>query len=286
MSDQFTAVYKSYEKLGGWLLFFFIFQWISIVVNGLTFFVGIFAGITAEAAGASGSGGNFTAFVSGFIQVCIAISYIVHIAKKPMFTASLAQVRVILRTMAILSVCGLVIILIFSMLFAFIPEYANSSLAANGPFIIFAVVFSFAWNMIWYRYFKRSNRVAVYYGLLQPEDLKSGIVNIPELEKKFEQEVADTFKTQNALSKDTAVSHDDLAINILDWKNKYAAVVYDMRFNRRLIKVVKGKYYYGTSSKDGYINNVPVKFYKVCGIIVLVCLIIMVLAGVMIALNP
>jgi len=141
--------------------------------------------------------------------------------------------------------------------------------------------------MIWYRYFRCSNRVAVYFGLLQPGDLKSGPVNIPEWEEKLRKEIADVFAEQEALSPDTAIAPENLAINVADMNSKYAVAIHDMKNNRRLIREVKGKYYYSAvNAKGGYINNVPVKLFKVCGIIVLVCLVIMVLAGVMMALDP
>jgi len=271
---------KNYEKLGGWLLFFFVFQWFAIVINGLAVIAGLVAG--------SGGGGNIAALIGGFMQVCIALSYVIYIAKKPMFAASLTQIRVILRAMTTLSVCGLAFIIIFAVSSAFTSEFSHLLPAGNAAAIFMAVVFSFMWNIIWFNYFKRSNRVAVYFGLLQPEDLQSGPVNIPEWEEKLRKEIADAFAEQEALSPDTAVAPESLAINITDMNSKYAVAINDMKTNRRQIRAVKGKYYYNAANVKGggYINNVPVKFFKVCGIIVLVCLVLMAVAGIMMALNP
>jgi len=274
---------KNYEKLGGWLLFFFVFQWIAIVVNNLTVVVLFFSEVSG-----SGGGVGVAAIISGFLQMCIALSYVIYIVKKPMFAASLTQIRILLRTFTILSVCGLALIIIFAVFFAVAPELLRALPADNAAIIITVITLSFAWNIIWYNYFRRSNRVAVYFGLLRPEDVQAGPVHIPEWEEQLRKEVADAFAEQEAFSPATAVAPESLAVNVADLSSKYAAVISDMKTNRRQIRVVRGKYYYSAANAkgSGYINNVPVKFYKVCGIIVLVCLVLMGIAGIMIALDP
>jgi len=265
MSDELNVLKKNYEKLGGWLLVFVICQGVFFALNTLAVFGNALFFNTGLP--------NFYTIMMYIFQVCISVFYINAIIKKP--PNALFHVRNLLRVFAILGVAPFVLIVFLGQLQS---EYEYSSTFLFNPFMIALVIFNLSWQFGWFMYFKKSKRAAVYFGIL---DSKS-IGNIQEAEKNMEQEVIDAFMQHNAVSKETAVDPKLLSIDILDIKGKHALIVHNMRFMNRQIIEVNGKFYYDASSKGKYIGNVPVKFFKVIGIILLICLIILLIANILI----
>jgi hypothetical protein len=256
MEDQLNAPKKIYEKLGGGLLVFVILQSVLFVLTTV---------VTIDDLLSSGSW--FYTLVPYFFLICITYICINGIVRKP--PNALSQIRNILRIYTIIGAAALIIII----LVFFVPTGSGGEIPLYLKIsYVVVVVFNFAWHLFWYLYFKRSRRAAVYFGLLSAEDN----TGVQETEKKLEQAVIDAFIEQNALTKETAVDPERLSINILDTGTQYASVVHNMRFMKRLIKEVSGKYYYDASNKGKYFGNLPVKFFKIIGIILLVCFLIII----------
>ena len=263
MSDQLDSQ-KKFQKLRGWLLVF-------VIANAI-FMVCIIIGIVNLVIRSfldSETKISIIGILPYLVSICISLFFVIYTIKKP--SNALFQIRNTLRIFAVIGVLPL------AGLSLFLFNSRGSEIIIP---LMFLCVLNEAWLIVWYFYFKRSRRVAVYFGLAQSGQL-SGNTAMQDIEKALEQEIINAFVEQNALSKKTAVAPECLSVNILDQNSKYAATVSNLRYMRRLIKEVSGKYYYEESNKGKYIGNLPIKFFKVIGIILLVCLVLFIVAIIM-----
>lgn len=149
--------FVNYRQMGGWLKFFYILNIISIILSAFSLVALVVGGQLSIQMGLVTPANMVYSFVSGAVSLGLSIVLVVLLGKR--------NPKAVLFFI-IVSVAGL---LITAGALLFPPTEAAAALAAtaNPAVQLFTTIFNWAgsigWFVAWLLYFRRSNRVKVYF---------------------------------------------------------------------------------------------------------------------------
>ncbi len=147
---------KPLDQFGGWLKFFLVIQWINIVICGLTVLIALLTMITAE------TFAQALEPVFLFFYSIMIILLCLRIVKALKIKAPETPGRIIKLLTWVLSAAFIYAILEWSYYyFSQGPSELSTTTTKSGGDVIRILI----WYAIWTSYFKKSARVAKYYGL-------------------------------------------------------------------------------------------------------------------------
>ena len=150
---------QKFEKLGGWLRFFLVVNWLQLILclgTALLFLVSLFESESA------------THFFSMFIYIpeCIVSAVLLYKILRLIYIRDAAIPNRIVRLITWLTVLGILFIIPEMILeYAWAKELDYSEW---GQIAVRTLIYCF----IWRGYFMKSQRVSVYYGQNATEDRK------------------------------------------------------------------------------------------------------------------
>ncbi len=149
---------KPLDQFGGWLKFFFVVEWISIVLGSI-FSVAFIAGIVTME-GMADKGYNLLYLIDTVIMVFISMK-IVRIIKIKEQTVPQRIIKFLfIYAGATLAITAIQFIILYQ--FPMKDVVVDKEAVDLGKATIKALV----WIAFWANYFKKSKRAITYYGLL------------------------------------------------------------------------------------------------------------------------